>query len=866
MVARPSLYATLERAVRHRLTVVSAGPGWGKTSTVAAWASQREGGDAVAWLSLDHEDDSPAAFWTAVLHALRRAGQTPDSHPVAALRPAATMSAQMLQATYQGLLALSSPIVLVLDDFHVIEDAAVLDSLDVLLQHDIPLHLVLISRTDVVLPLHRLRLAGDLTEIVAEDLAISRGEVAAFGAAAGFELGDADLDRILRRTDGWPAGIRLAFLHLSRPDADLSDFGGAERSVAEYLVAEVLDHQPPDARRFLIHTSVVPRVCADLADALVPGGHGQLRLETLEHANQFVTALRPEGQWYQYHPLLREVLEHLLSRDEPDELRAIHSRAAGWFAAHEEPVAALRHAALADDWALFANIFVDTAWPTILGKDRQVVERLLAAVPHDDVTPSAELVVCSCALSLMQGRLLAIPGQVDVARELLPSTRATIRTATAGVIEMLSCAAARGVSDSAAMQVTARAALGVTEHAERPFPALPSLRAVATTNLAVGLLWAGQTGRAGEMFAATAPSATEVGLELTALNAWAHLALCRLVEGRLDEAARVATRALETAAPRGVTSATQMRNAHLTVALVSLLRGRTDQADRYALSGLAATDGGVEPATSTALHLCQALAAVSRGRKRAAEQALRDAATGAETWAPPSFLTDWHTRATVETLLLEPTPARLADGIAQLRSIRAPTPTTQVSLARLLLASGDVRRANAHAREVCDDQVGDDGEVHHLARIEATLVRALVADHLGRDHEVVLHLDGALELAARERIWRPFLVGVPGRLLVALEHRSAPATQFPTRVAELFALPGPRSSEPEPAPLAEALTDRELAVLWALPTMQTNGEIARELFVSVNTVKSHLKSLYRKLDVSNRRDAIRRSRSLGLLS
>jgi LuxR family maltose regulon positive regulatory protein len=295
MVERSSLRGVLDGATQRRLTIVSAGPGWGKTSTLADWASGQSAVTGLAWLSLVRSDDSLSSFWSAVLHALRRSGRIPDENVLARLSPAHGVSEQMLQATYEGIQALPSALVLVLDDFHVIEDAAVLDSVARLLLHDLPLHLVLAARSEPVLPLHRLRLSGQLSEIVADDLAFGQEELAALSHTAGLDLDLSSIQRVLDRTGGWPAGARMATLHLSRPGVarDLSDFAGSDRSVAEYLMAEVLDAQSPSGREFLLRTSVVGAVCAPLANTLVPRAQGQRRLEQLAHSNQFVTELGP---------------------------------------------------------------------------------------------------------------------------------------------------------------------------------------------------------------------------------------------------------------------------------------------------------------------------------------------------------------------------------------------------------------------------------------------------------------------------------------------------------------------------------------------------------------------------------------------
>lgn len=865
MVSRPRLLAALDESADALLTVVSAGPGWGKTSTVSAWAAARAD-SPVAWLSLDAEDDSLATFWTAVFTAIIATGALPPDHPVRQLSLGAAMSTELMESTYRALLALPADSVLVLDDFHAITDADVLESLNTLLRRPRqPLRLILLSRADPVLRVHRLRLSGSLCEITADDLGFTRDELPAIAQAAGLELSAEVLDRVHERTAGWPAGVRLAMLHLARTRAgsDLAGFGGSNTSVAEYFVAEVLESQPPQTRAFLLGTSVTDRLCADLAAALTPRHDGQQILEALARGNEFVVALGADHTWYRYHPLLREMLEHLLERDDPTAWRAAHASAARWFAHHGEPLRALRHAERAGDWELLATVMVEAGWPLLLGKDRQLARAVLAAVPLEDLEPTAPLTLCSGALAFIDGRMQAVEAHVSAARAMIPDTPEELRLPTAALVEMLEIAAARGRSDVVTLRDACLAGRSLADRAERWFPALPSVVAVSAVNLAVAELWSGQVEAAAELFSRAAAAATEAGVDLAAMNAWAHLALCHLVAGRLDEADEVAAMALTMAAAAGQSSSAQLRNAHLAQAVVALLRGRTDDADRAAATGLAATNGGVEAATTTALQLCFAMIAVSRGRSRAAGRALQEANQAARSWQPPRFVSDWLTRTTVETTLVDADPEACAAAARALEPDRDDH-VAIICRARLLLAAGDGPAADEAAHDVLER--AELAGVDAVTRVEAHLVLALSANRQRRDHEAREHCARAVAAATPGRIWRPFQVSESHRVATLVRHVEAGRSGGDSSAELLRLLRGADTAPPEPDPLLEPLTDRELTILWALPTMQTNTEIADDLFVSVNTVKTHLRTLYRKLDVANRREAIRRGRELGLLS
>ena len=298
-VGRPGLDDRLDAAAEHRLAIVSAGPGWGKTTAVARWVRGRRAGvgRATAWLTLEAGDNSPAAFWDAVLHAAADSGAVPDGHPLAVATASAGVSEEVLLTLFRGLASLPRPLLIVLDDFHLIEDTDILTALGDFVVHETPVRLMLLTRYDPALPLHRLRLSGDLAEIRAADLAFDAPSVIDLARGAeSLDLAPAQVERVLTRTEGWPAGVRLATLHMSRrgADADLESFAGTEQSVAEYLVAEVLQRHDASMTDFLMRTSVADTLSGGLADAIVPGGNGLARLETLEKTNQFVVAAGTE--------------------------------------------------------------------------------------------------------------------------------------------------------------------------------------------------------------------------------------------------------------------------------------------------------------------------------------------------------------------------------------------------------------------------------------------------------------------------------------------------------------------------------------------------------------------------------------------
>ncbi len=862
-IARPELRGLLDSASVRRLTVVSAGPGWGKSTAVAQWVASR-GDLPVAWLTLTDIDDHLNVFWRDLLQAILATGAIPTDHPLSRASTAAGVPAEVMVTLHQGLATLPGPMVLVLDDFHVIEDAGVLEAVQRLVDLHSPLRLILLTRVDPLLALHKLRVEGQLVELTSRDLAFGPDEVERMGRAASLALTRQDVDQVLAHTEGWPAGVRLATMYLSRPGSDnpISQFTGTEQSVSEYLLAEVLDRNDPATRQFLLRTAVADRLTAELADAIIPGSRGQALLERLERTNQFVTALGPDRTWFRYHPLLRDLLVHTLRRDDPEAFLAAHRAAATWLASRE-PLTALEHAAAAGDWSLFAAIFTAAAGPALVGAARPILAQQLRHVPYGQLPASVPIQLCAAGLGLASGQIDAMDEHVAQARALLDHDESPPDPAAVILLELLAGARTRHRGDAAGTLASGAAAMRALDAAD-PFPAADSYRAIAAHNRGVGLLWTGHTPEARTSFEQVEILDPASDIEITRVTARGHLAMCHLIEGRLDEAQLLAVAVVESAAARGWASMFYIRPAHWTLATARLLRGDAQGADRAATAGLAADMGGVEPAPLLALTITQGLTAVSLGRPRAAEQAAARIRAQLSGWTAPDHLADEVERLMTEISLVTGDSGRLTGPAPVSAGFSRSSATGHASRARLLLATGDLAGAREAAQRATSGQ--DNATIADLvAQVEAWIVLAHVADRRRLRAEAVDALGHAIDLARPSGLVRPFQVAEPGiaPLLRELHPGGASTDAFTTGLATRLARGGP--SAPEPQPLIEPLTARELAVLAELPTMKSNSEIAAESYVSVNTVKAHLKGAYRKLDVSNRRDAVRRARDLGLI-
>src|SRR5215469_7689310 len=406
VVARPGLFERLGDSAR--VTVVSAPAGSGKTVLLRSWIGEAGLADAAAWVPVGRGERDPQRFWLSVAAGLRRTSA--GSGLVRELTPTPDLDGWAItELLLKDLVSLRDRIWLVIDDLHELGSADALRQLELLLlRAPRELRFVLATRQDVQLGLHRLRLEGDLTEIRADDLRFSPAEARDMFAAAGVQLSDPALALLYERTEGWAAGLRLAALSLAGredPEQFAAEFSGTERTVAEYLLAEVLDRQPPEVRRLLLRTSVLERVTGPLADLLTGSPGGERILQQLEEVNAFVVSLDTARSWFRYHHLFADLLQRELRRTAPGEVTALHQAAAGWFAEHGFPVEAIGHAQAAQDWGLAAHLLADY-WPGLqLTGQAATVHALLGAFPAGASAADAELAVLAAADELAQGSL-----------------------------------------------------------------------------------------------------------------------------------------------------------------------------------------------------------------------------------------------------------------------------------------------------------------------------------------------------------------------------------------------------------------------------------------------------------------------------
>ena len=914
VLRRRRITGLLDQAARNRVTLISGPAGAGKTVACATWAAAPAQARRVVWLTLDAEDQQ-AWFWAYVCAGLARLRPipadslrsledvSPDGFPLRLVEAAQTFT---------------EPVILVLDDIHELTDTAVLSGIDLLIRHaPATLRLVLSARQPPALQLARLRVAGELADIGGHDLACTSEEADAYFSMVGLDVDPGARDALLRRTQGWMAGLRLAAMagrSDPEPGVTITDLAGDEPIVTDYLWDEVLVKQAPATRMFLLRTCLAEQVSGDLADALT-GQSGSVRtLDRLSRENSFVDAIDREHGEYAYHPLLRQVLTAELHREIPHEIPVLLRRAARWYAAHDQPIASVRCAAEAQDWDYAAQTLAEAGAGVASPGSTADLESVLSLFPADRSADDPAVAAAWAAARLWDGDRdgacayldsgdRALSRAVPAMQRIMEPTLAALRVMLAGGRTdpdpaLLSGARALAERSQAAAstQPEHRAvgllwyAVGVARlrrwevqparhalrHADRQLAAgnLTGLQARARAWRALAEAWYGDLSAARRSAAdvLAGPGLPEPGLpepgpaeaSRAELGAWG----AGWDSGAATAAAATAAAARGAGTAAGAGKAQAAELAALAQSLVSLRRDDLSTAQRL-LEGI---DPGLtgqfpgEPPVSAVAALIRARVLLADGDATAATALLSRLR---ETWGPAHpALADVLTIAEGEVALRGGNTGR-ARAVLLLVEEGEHFDRADGRLLRggLLIAEGDFKSA-LEAVEPCLDAAaaGAADGVTLQEQISGLLVAAAAQRRLGSTDEAAALLEQALALAEPDGAYRAFLDGggsVRSAMTVLIQPTSRHAG-FAGRILERFDAQAPRPAGPADA-ASVPLTDSERAVLRFLPSHMTNEEISQALFLSINTVKTHLRSAYRKLGVSSRREAIARGRRLGLL-
>ncbi len=889
VVRRPHLIERLNEGLDRKLTVIAASAGFGKTMLVSEWAAVC--GRPVAWLSLDEGDNDAVRFLTHFVAALQTiAGKVGEGVIGALDSPQLPPIESLLTKLLNEISALPGKYVFVLDDYHVIGSKQINDCLLFLLEHIPPqMHLVMVTRENPPLPLGRLRAGSHLTELRSADLRFNSAEAAAFfNQVMGLDLLPDDIAALETRTEGWIAGLQLAALSM-RDCHDISafirSFAGDHRYIADYLIEEVLRRQPEEIRSFLLQTSILDRLHGSLCHAVTGQEEGHARLEFLERGNFFVVSLDDRRQWYRYHHLFAEVLSAHLRADRPDQVAELHLRASLWYERNGSAADAIRHALAAKDYSRVADL-IEPACPAMARSGQEAVMlRWVKELP-------AELVRCRPVLSVWYAGALLAGGHLEEARERLrdaerwleiTADRRERQEESDAKMVVVDEAEFRRLPGSIAMYRSGIALIAgdmpaTVEYARQVLDLAPEddhlRRGAAAALLGLASWRDGDLEAAHRMFSDGIANVQLAGAIPDAINGAIALADIRIAQGRLREAMRTYERGLQLAIDQGEP---KMRGtADVYVGMSELCREHDDlhAATQYLLRSKEQGEHTGFPQNRYRWRVAMARIREAQGDLDGALELLHEAE---RLYASDFFLNVRPVTALKARLWIA--QGRLGEahewvrkrGLSAQDDLSYQREFEHITLARILLAQymkDGAGRPMLEAWGLLERllQAAEDGGRTGSA-IEILVVQAMVYRAKGDIPAALVPLARALTLAEPEGYVRIFAdEGRPMAELLKAASQQEAAGYDVRRLLSACSKDGGKASSKQDAvePLTEPLSERERDVLRLLATDLSGPDIARELIVSLNTLRTHTKNIYSKLEVNNRRAAVRRAKELDL--
>jgi LuxR family maltose regulon positive regulatory protein len=864
-VARPLLFQRLSRAAPGTVTVVCAAAGSGKTALLRSWAATLT--VPVAWVPVERNERDAQRFWLHLIDALADAA---GGDVVERVSPAPSFAgAAVVDRLVDQLGELQEPLQLVIDDLHELDSHEAREWLEVLLGRVPPqLRVVLVTREDPALGLHRLRLAGELTELRGPDLRFSLDETRALLRASGITLSEPAVASLHERTEGWPAGLRLAAISLvtsADPERFVSEFSGSERTVAGFLLAEVLERQPPAVRDLLLRTSILDRVSGPLADALTGGTGSEAILQRLEDQNAFVSSLDAARTWFRYHHLFADLLRLELRRSAPTAIPSLHDKAAAWHKQHGDVLAAVHHAQAAGNWAEAGRLIVDNYLALTIAGRGQTVHALLGMFPPDAELDDGNIATALAIDDILHGLLEDGAAHFAVARRLAAATPAERRRRFDVYLGVVGLELARRYSDLPKAQEAMReletavsAPLGRGE-----LPVRPELVALSLMNLGIVELWAGHHDAAREHLEDALDRTRRISLPFVEIGCLAHLAIAAPLTGQpLPLALELSERALAIAEEHGWSNESMTTGAFATAGTALVRLGRFADADRHLARAEESLREAADPGTEVVLHHARGMLRFGEGRL---EDALAEfsRAQGLERLLGSDHVFALDVRGRAIQVRIRIGDAEAAErALAGMNAHDRDRAGMCIARAALELDRGDPEQAMDVLAPVIDGSAP--ALYPRWAQVEALLLNARARERVGDLRALEESLEQALDLAEPEGLILPFALWPSGDLLERHpKHRTAHATLIST-VLDTIDGRAPRSGGH--ASLRDELSDAELRVMRYLPSNLTATEIASELIVSANTVRTHMRHIYAKLDAHSRSEAVARARELGLVS
>src|SRR5918994_274558 len=874
VVPRPRLTEPLNEGLHRKLPLISAPAGFGKTTLLGEWLAGC--GRPAAWLSLDEGDNDPTRFLAYLVAALRTVATDIGEGVLGGLQsPQPPPTETILTALLNEINAIPDNFVLVLDDYHLIDARPIDDALAFLLEHLPPrMHLVVATREDPHLPLSRLRVRGQMSELRAAYLRFTPSEAAEFLVGVmGLSLSAEDIAALEDRTEGWIAGLQLAALSMGgREDVAgfIRAFAGDNRYVVDYLVEEVLQRQPERVRSFLLQTSILERLSGPLCDAVTGREGSNALLEALERGNLFVVPLDDRRHWFRYHHLFADVLRARLMEEQPDRAPTLHRRASEWYERNGSPTDAIRHALAAEDFERAAGL-VELAALEMLGSSQETLYRRLMALPDEVVRARPVLSVYYAFALLGRGGFEAFDAHLRDAERWLATSAETSERREAPSVDMVVVdeVAFRSLPGTIAVARAYHAgALGdvfcAADHARRALDILPDddhlWRGAAAPPLGVACLATGGPGGAHRSFADGVSHQQMTGQVRFQIAGTYILADIRIAQGRLREAVRTYEQSLQFAREQGEPV---WGTANLYVGLSELHRERGDleAAKQHLLRSKELGEHFGLPETRYRWYVAMARIKEAQGDLDAALDLLDEA----ERQYVESPDPDVRPVAALKTRVWV-AQGRLTEALGWTRERGLPADDDlsylrefeHITLARVLLARYKSDREERYIHKAmglleCLLQAAEErGRMGSV--IEILMLQALAHEAQGDSSTALVPLERALSLAEPEGYVRVFVD--EGRPMAQLLSEAAAHGIMPAYTTKLLAVLESEEHKSEEGShrfptesVVEPLSQRELEVLRLIARGLSNREISQRLFLALSTVKGHNRIIFSKLMV-----------------
>ncbi|MBI5031416.1 MAG: tetratricopeptide repeat protein [Chloroflexi bacterium] len=887
LVLRPLLIERLSAGSGRKLTLVSAPAGFGKTTLLSEWIAHSK--VPVAWVSLDQEDNDVARFITYLVAALQTIEPDVGMAALAMLQPPQAIQLNTALTTLLNEIAgIPDQLVLVLDDYHLIRTQPVHDALTFLLDHLPPqIHIVISTRVDPPLSIARMRARGEMIELRQTDLRFTREETIEFlNQVMDLKLTADDIATLASRTEGWVAGLQMAAVSMKgRADIRhfIAEFSGSQHHVLDYLIEEVLERQPEHVQAFLLQTSILDRMTGSLCDSVIDPrpsivGSSQAMLEHLEHANLFVVPIDDNQRWYRYHHLFADSLRSRLQQTQPAMMAELHRRASEWCEQKGLIYESIDHALSAGEFERAANLVSRQAEALWARGEIGTLSRWLETLPDELVSSWPELTIHHAIVLFMAGRLGETEQHLQMAERALSSasTESTRRRdkKLKGMIAMVRAYTGLFRGDPRAMAQFSQEALELLPEGNSMW------RSGAETILGDAYSWSGDIASAIHHYRQAIAINQAIGNVYYALMAAAKIATNEMQQGQLHRAAQTCQEGLQLAQANGLGETGRAGVLMVILGQVLCEWNDLERANECTQKGaaLCEQEGNVVMLGFSYVGLAH-VRIFSNDLAGIEEILLKLEKLGQKSHVPPWIIASangWQAHA-----LLRQNKLDAAAQVLQKRRLSKKDDAIlmhikeDIALARLLVAQGK----NFEALELLE-QLAQISQTHGRSAwvIEILAVRSLIFQALGDTHQAIESLKQALAIAEPEGYVRLFVdEGEPMQSLLRTASSHGVESEYVTKLLDAFEVEEKKkerkigeeqslSAEPaQTTQLAELLSEREREVLRLLATDLSSTEIAQKLFVSMNTVRSHIKNIYSKLNVHSRYEAIEHARKLELI-